>query len=741
MKKQTRKGRRGFSLFAWAAAIGGAVAFLRILRRNSNRPQDRLVTAVPGPHFHTVVIGSGFGGSMAGLTVARAIQARGKGERLLMLERGTWWTTPVNTVEDKNGAVAGFLRQKGQPVQFWNSIDHFVGLFDLVLRCVRRPGNENGLYTQTVFGRGGPLGLSENDGVSIVGGNGVGGGSLVYSNVTIAPPDFVLDDPVWPVHWNGRRQEWFDLARDAIGSGVLYAWEKRAGSLQGAALQGLRTGTGLSNLATRSPRLDPHWPSDPAGRQIKRIDLKPPLSPDAPDPEHAVWLDRARVFQTAMSQITADFGTLDSAINDLPDGPEAFNSGDAPTNYCERQGRCVLGCLPNARQTLSKQFMAAVHGTPALFTRPAQPPLLPCMSLEPLSEVDQIRARPGGGYEVHYIQRDELHPQRVTRKMVTADQVIVAAGCASTNEILLRSKMAGGLPFLSEKLGYGFSTNGDSLQFLSQTRERTYLTRGPMMTSYGLFHTQASGEDADPLRFHAIEDNGLPKVLATLVGVGQPIARALARGRAQVPEFFLAQATALFAAKKAVPRSAKTLLPTMTKRQTTFESEDEALANMLCVATMGRDQANGQFSLGDPAAGDTPLRLRRADGKEFYQDPIYHEIRQTLNRFAEVLTGQKGAAFQNPFFDLGRGGTLLAPVPLTHPLGGCRMASSAEQGVVDEYGRVFDASQKGDSPYYKGLYVVDAAIIPTSLGVNPTLTIAALALRAGDQIVRDAFTG
>jgi len=737
-KKRTRKAGIG-SLFAWAALITGAIALIRSLRRNARQPRIQPRT-VPGGHYKVVVIGSGFGGSLSGLTVARAMDERGRGEKLLMLERGVWWTTPVNTVEDKDGSTARFLRQNGQPVQFWNSIDHFTGLFDLVLRCLRRPGNEDGLYAQTIFGRNGPLGLAENDGVSIVGGNGVGGGSLVYSNVTIAPPDFVLDDPVWPVRWDGQRDYWFDLARDAIGSGVLYAWEKRKGSIQDEQLKRLRISAGLSNLATRSTRLDPHWPKDSNGKPIKRIDLSSLQSTITPDPAHALWIDRARVFQTAMSHLTQDFGTVDSAINDLPVEPAPFNQDGSPVNYCERQGRCILGCLPNARQTLSKQLMAAIHGTPQLFNKPAQPPQLPGMALETRSEVEVIRARPGGGYEIQYTHRDGQRPNQVVRKTVTADIVIVAAGCTSTNEILLRSKMSGGLPHLSDKLGYGFSTNGDSLQFLSNTRERTYLTRGPMMTSFGLFHSVGSGDGVDPSRFHAIEDNGFPKVFAILVGIGQPLARWLARGHGQQPKSFLTRATALWVSRKAVPKSVRTLLPEAAKLHDTFRSEDEALSNMLCVATMGRDEANGQFRLGDPAAGDSPLRLERADGKEFHQDPIYHEIQHTLNQFAEILTGRKGAQFQNPFFDLGRGkGSLLAPVPLTHPLGGCRMAASPADGVVDEFGRAFDASQNGSDPYYKGLYVVDASIIPTSLGVNPTLTIAALALRAGDQIVKDLY--
>lgn len=63
-------------------------------------------------------------------------------------------------------------------------------------------------------------------------------------------------------------------------------------------------------------------------------------------------------------------------------------------------------------------------------------------------------------------------------------------------------------------------------------------------------------------------------------------------------------------------------------------------------------------------------------------------------------------------------------------------------GVVDEFGRVYDVTNKdANRPYYEGLYVADAAIIPTSLGVNPSLTISALALRVADTIIEENYRG
>jgi len=76
-------------------------------------------------HYDAVVIGSGCGGTMTALPLARAVKARGAGERILMLERGTWWTTPVGTVQDKEVKTFSFLEGKGQPVQYWSSAENF----------------------------------------------------------------------------------------------------------------------------------------------------------------------------------------------------------------------------------------------------------------------------------------------------------------------------------------------------------------------------------------------------------------------------------------------------------------------------------------------------------------------------------------------------------------------------------------------------------------------------------------
>jgi cholesterol oxidase len=57
------------------------------------------------------------------------------------------------------------------------------------------------------------------------------------------------------------------------------------------------------------------------------------------------------------------------------------------------------------------------------------------------------------------------------------------------------------------------------------------------------------------------------------------------------------------------------------------------------------------------------------------------------------------------------------------------MAESPALGATDHSGAVFG---------YEGLYCIDSSIVPTSLGVNPSLTIAAVSERCADLLVRRA---
>jgi len=87
--------------------------------------------------------------------------------------------------------------------------------------------------------------------------------------------------------------------------------------------------------------------------------------------------------------------------------------------------------------------------------------------------------------------------------------------------------------------------------------------------------------------------------------------------------------------------------------------------------------------------------------------------------------------FVNPFMSDLASTLGFKSVTSTHPLGGCGIGKDAHSGVVDEFGAVFGCP---------GLYIADASIIPTALGVNPSLTISALSLRIGEKIAAEMST-
>ena len=691
-------------------------------------------------HYSVVVIGTGFGGTMTALPVAREFVRRNKGETVLMLERGTWWTTPVGTVQDKEVQTFDFLTGKKQPVQYWSTPNHFSGFLDIFTRCFRHRKNEDGLYDLSFLGRTGLLGIfgRQNDGVSVIRACGVGGGSLVYSNITIRPPNFIFQSADWPLSWtNAERDGLFDLARNGIGRGILWALEQPGQNLIPPApgvLQAGTVNTGLSNINTRTAGLNPHWivrPDPNNSRGLKQIQPSPnPVPPGTLDANNDLWIDRARLFQMAISQLTPEFGAVDLAINDFdPADPSNQYVGGKAKNYCERQGRCNVGCLPGARHTLNKQLMAAIFGGPGgvlpIFKKNE-------IEIAPLAEVDVIIARPAGGYEIRYAQRDKDKPWVTTSASVTADRVVVAAGCLGTSEIMLRSKTQGTLPNLSDRTGYGFSTNGDYIAFLEETKFRMRMTRGPVTTSFGHFNTGTAATGMDTAKFHNIEDQGIPPALATIVGSGVPFIRQLSGAYHHL--FFILMASIRWAVNK-IRHAVRALFQNFAVRQDIFESDDEILAKMLCVVGQGRDAASGQFRLGTNSR-DTPLRVHRADG-EFWQDPIYAEIEKTLDKLAPFVADNPASRFQNPFLSRLTRELEAESITVAHPLGGCRMAKDASGGVVDEYGRVFDKSKSGAGAFYHGLYIADASIIPSALGVNPSLTITTLSLRVARKIIEE----
>ena len=125
---------------------------------------------------------------------------------------------------------------------------------------------------------------------------------------------------------------------------------------------------------------------------------------------------------------------------------------------------------------------------------------------------------------------------------------------------------------------------------------------------------------------------------------------------------------------------------------------------------IGRDAADGQMLL-------TPLRRFDIRWSKAGSAQLFADLERTAKELA-------AAADATPFYAL-EGGPL-SNFATVHPLGGCPMADDPARGVVDDGGAVHG---------YPGLYVLDGSIVPTSLGVNPSKTIAALAERGVARLV------
>jgi cholesterol oxidase len=128
---------------------------------------------------------------------------------------------------------------------------------------------------------------------------------------------------------------------------------------------------------------------------------------------------------------------------------------------------------------------------------------------------------------------------------------------------------------------------------------------------------------------------------------------------------------------------------------------------------MGHDAAEGTMSLDDD-------RLRISWPGAGAAD-VYRNQHKTSHVATESA---RGIVVRQPMWKRALHHNLIT----VHPLGGCPMGQDAQRGAVDDRGRVFSGST--GAAVHEGLYVVDGAIVPTALGVNPLLTICALAERA-----------
>jgi len=257
----------------------------------------------------------------------------------------------------------------------------------------------------------------------------------------------------------------------------------------------------------------------------------------------------------------------------------------------------------------------------------------------------------------------------------TAGQVILSAGALGTQRLLHTMRDTGVLPGISASLGSLTRTNSEALlgaQARSVPAEP--YSRGVAITSS--FHPDATTH-IEPVRYGP--GSNAMGLLATLLVDGG--------GRVPRPVKFLGQAL----------RHPYVLLRSLSVRRwserTIIALVMQTLDNSLTV----RRTKRGRLTTGPGHGEANPTWI-----------PQGHEA---VRRIAAKIDGFPGGTVGDIF-----------DIPMTaHILGGATIGESAATGVVDPYHRVYG---------YAGLHVVDGAAVPANLGVNPSLTITAMAERA-----------
>jgi cholesterol oxidase len=512
--------------------------------------------------FDAVVIGSGFGGSVAACRLAEA------GARVLVLERGRRWdhaSYPSVTGTD----------------WFWDR---------------HHPERNNGWIDLRVFPH-----------MAVAQGAAVGGGSLIYANISAVPPASAFAAG-WPP----------EITADALA---------------------------------------PHYATVGAIMNVQSV----------PDNQ---WTPRMHLVQDAARAIGAGerFRKLEMAVSfdpkfnadaagDYASAVRFMNQQGVAQGTCVHCGNCDLGCPVDARNTLDRNYLALAENKGT--------------EIRPLHLVTAIEPDGGDNWRVQF---DRLMLDGRQAGSVTSRMVVLAAGSLGSTDLLLRCRdVLRTLPDLSPRLGLDWSSNGDFLTPAMYTNRKPEPSRGPTITcAIDFLDRTRDGQS------FWIQDGGVPNLMVDLLNravTDHPEGRMVLdwmRGE------FLAH----------VP-----------------------LENVMPWFAQGVDAANGQLRLHRrfDIEGEWDLTL---DWDVARSRDVIDAIVAT-HRVLSAATG--GTPVVPPSWSLAH--YLVTP----HPLGGCNMGTGPENGVVDHRGAVFG---------YRNLFVLDGAIVPEAVGVNPSRTIAALAERA-----------
>ncbi len=349
--------------------------------------------------------------------------------------------------------------------------------------------------------------------------------------------------------------------------------------------------------------------------------------------------------------------------------PDPYFGGEGPGRTgCILCGGCMLGCNHGAKNTLDQNYLYLAEKLG--------------LRIEPDTEATWVRPLAGGGYEVTARQGTGPVPAQNARRTYTTGRVVFAGGVLGTVPLLLKLREhASGLPALSARLGDFVRTNSEVLMGVVTPRRDQDLSQGIALGS--ILHTDEHSH-LEPVRYPA--GAGFFRLLMLPHAPGDRLVQRLANAMGLVLRHPIRSLQAYL-----VPDWAKYTMILL------YMSTVDGHLRL----RLGRGLRTGfrRRTVSEP--GDGPMA--RAWTPE--ATDLGRRVARRLDGYPISLVTE----------------TLLGIPTTAHILGGVPMGDSAATGAIDHRHRLFG---------YDGLYVVDGSAISANPGVNPSLTIAALAERA-----------